>query len=139
VNRNTKSFQTFMKRREKAAAGYVSGDPSLLMEMVARDLPATFFGPAGGKIKGATAVARTYERDAGRFSSGSTTEIEVLDLAESNDIAFWTGIQHATAQVKGKADPVPMQLRVTEIFRREDGDWKLVHRHADTLAQPEKT
>jgi len=25
----------------------------------------------------------------------------------------------------------PVKLRVTLIYRREDGDWKLVHRHGD--------
>ena len=25
----------------------------------------------------------------------------------------------------------PMSIRVTHIYRRETGDWRLVHRHAD--------
>jgi ketosteroid isomerase-like protein len=37
------------------------------------------------------------------------------------------------------ATPTPLDLRVTEVFRRADGEWKLVHRHADPLAAREES
>jgi ketosteroid isomerase-like protein len=37
----------------------------------------------------------------------------------------------------GGADEMrPSSLRVTTIFRREDGDWKIIHRHADPITAP---
>ena len=44
------------------------------------------------------------------------------------------GVEHTTASVGG-APPEPYSLRVTTIFRREDGDWKVVHRHADPVPE----
>jgi ketosteroid isomerase-like protein len=38
-----------------------------------------------------------------------------------------------TAAVNG-APPGPYTLRVTTVFRREDGQWRIVHRHGDSLA-----
>jgi len=131
-------FEQFMKQREKAASAYVNGDPSPIGDLATRDLPATFFGPGGGTVKGAHEVVGAYEHDSGMFRSGSKSRLEILQMAATDGVAYWTGLQHATVNMSGQPDPVPMTLRVTEIFRREDGDWKLVHRHADMLAERQK-
>ncbi len=39
----------------------------------------------------------------------------------------------ATASVNG-SPPLPYTLRATTVFRREAGEWKVVHRHADPVA-----
>jgi ketosteroid isomerase-like protein len=131
-------FKQFMKRREQAARAYVRGDAAPLGQVVAHEFEATFFGPAGGYEQGADRVFARYERDATSFQPGGDSHFEILQLAASAGVAYWVGFQHASAHFAGSPQAIPMKLRVTELFRREGDEWKLVHRHADALAAEEK-
>jgi ketosteroid isomerase-like protein len=128
-------FSTFMKARQHAASAYVSGNATPLARVVALESQAAFMGPGGGAVQGADAVWSRYERDAELFEPGSTSEFEILDMAAGDTVAYWTGYQKAQAHMKGKAEAIAMTLRVTEVFRLEGDAWKLVHRHADPLAE----
>jgi ketosteroid isomerase-like protein len=121
----------------EVATAYVNGNAAPLDAIVTHSDPATFFSPRGDSLQGATAVAERYRTDAGGFESGSTSRLEVHQLAASGNVAWWTGLQIANVRVKGKSDPVSMTVRITESFRFEGGEWKLVHRHAD-MAKPDK-
>ena len=48
-------------------------------------------------------------------------------------MAYTVGYEHTQASMNG--EPRGYTLRVTQIYRREGGGWKVVHRHAD--APPE--
>jgi hypothetical protein len=128
-------FETFMKARQHAASAYVSGNATPLARVVALESQATFMGPGGGAVQGADAVWSRYARDADAFDAGSTSDFEILDMAAGDTVAYWTGYQNAVAHMKGKDEAIPMKLRVTEVFRLEGDAWKLVHRHADPLAE----
>ncbi|MEO7716183.1 MAG: nuclear transport factor 2 family protein [Capsulimonas sp.] len=136
----TKDFEEFMKRRAKAANAYVNGDAKPLSGLTAQKSPATFFGPGGGFTQGAGDVQSRYEKDAKSFEPGGDSELEILQMGAGDGVGYWTGFQKATVRMPGKPDPIPMKLRITEVFRREEDEWKLVHRHADMLAeeQPKK-
>ena len=130
-----KHFEDFMKRREEIGAAYVEGDYAPLDAIITQHGVATFFGPGGGHIHGPKHVATAYEKGAASFEPGGKSRFQILQMGADNGIGYWVGLQIATAKMKGKPEPIPMTLRITEIFRREGDDWKLVHRHADMLAE----
>jgi len=46
-------------------------------------------------------------------------------------------VEHFRAKVGDSDDLATIRLRVTSVFRLEDGTWKLVHRHADPITTPQ--
>jgi ketosteroid isomerase-like protein len=138
MKNDSHDFAQFMKRREEASLAFVNGDIGPLDRIAIQVSPATIFGPTGDYVVGADKVNAANASSAKHFESGGESTFEVLQMAASGDVAYWAGIQRSTVRMQGKAEAVPMDLRVTEVFRHHDGAWKLVHRHADMLAsEPE--
>jgi hypothetical protein len=47
--------------------------------------------------------------------------------------------ERSTVRLADQPEPTPMALRVTHLYRRENGEWKLLHRHADPLVGIQST
>jgi ketosteroid isomerase-like protein len=130
------NFEDFIRRRAAASDRYIAGDATALQVMLTDVDPATFMPPSGVVVEGAVPVQQAQVSGAAAFGPASTGHFEVLNSGSSGDLAFWAGRQVATMDVKGQDHPIEMVLRTTEVFRREGGQWKLVHRHADTTPPP---
>jgi ketosteroid isomerase-like protein len=126
-------FDEFMKQRKAASDAFVNGDIKPLDQISAHASPATIFGPKGNCVQGAEQVNTTNAAGAKNFKPGGKNEFEVMHKAASDEFAYWVGVQRSAVQMEGQEHAVPFSLRVTEIFRRENGEWKLFHRHADPL------
>jgi NAD(P)H-dependent FMN reductase/ketosteroid isomerase-like protein len=125
------SFEAFLARREAISGQYISGETEPLLGISTTSDPATLFPPNGDRVQGAAQVNAANQRGAQAFAPGSVGRFEILQSGSSGGLGFWTGIQHAEVTMKGKDKPATMQLRTTEVFRVEQGAWKLIHRHAD--------
>jgi ketosteroid isomerase-like protein len=56
-----------------------------------------------------------------------------LAIVVNGDLAYTITIDRGAVHLVDQKEPLPMALRVTTIFRKESGAWKLVHRHEDPL------
>lgn len=106
-----------------------SGDASARAALWSRNDPVTLFG-AAVTTSGWDKIAATFDWLASRFSNCDSFDYEVLAAGVSADLAYIVGVEHTTASIGGDP-PAPYELRVTTIFRREAGEWRIVHRHGD--------
>ena len=56
-------------------------------------------------------------------------------MGMSGDLAYTINIERHQVRVAGQDELSPVALRVTYIFRREEGSWKIIHRHADAIIE----
>jgi ketosteroid isomerase-like protein len=115
----------------EADTTFHNGDAGPRMALWSRNAPVTLFGALLTK-SGWSEIAPAFGWLASRFSDCESFEYEVIAAGASGDLAYIVGIEHTTASVGGAA-PAAYSLRVTTVFRREDGEWKVVHRHGDPL------
>lgn len=129
------SFHAFLPRWERAQTAFINGDPALWKSNASGGADATIFGAFGGYETGADVRAR-YDWASHQFkSSASHQKIDYLNTIVSDDVAITVAIERQTAWITGQSAPTARALRVTQVFRREDGEWKLLHRHADPLVE----
>jgi ketosteroid isomerase-like protein len=122
-------MESMMPRLKAAETALHNGDASLRIAMWSRTEPVSLFGAAFSG-SGWADVRPTFDFLASRFSDCTSWRFDVIGAGVSGDLAYIVGVEHTTASVAG-APPTPYSLRVTTIFRREEGEWKIVHRHGD--------
>jgi len=131
------TLRPFLLQWEKAQSRFINGDPTLWKQNASHGDDATIFGAFGGHEKGWKQVGPRNDWASSQFKeSGAKQRIEYLNSGASGDLAFTVAIERQEQVRMGNQEkPAPRTLRVTQIFRREDGVWKLLHRHADPLIE----
>jgi ketosteroid isomerase-like protein len=76
------------------------------------------------------------ERAAALYREGNVVGFERVSIHSTSDLACLVEVERYMTKVGGSTDLVPIALRVTSVLRREDGGWRIVHRHADPITAP---
>jgi len=122
---------TTLARQLAAEEAIHNGDPEPRLAMWSRNDPVTVLG-AVKNARGWDEVSQLFRWLGSGFSDCASYRFDLIAAGVSGDLAYTVGYEHTSVSW----DSVPLEpytLRVTHIYRREDGEWKIVHRHGDRI------
>jgi ketosteroid isomerase-like protein len=128
-------FQTaFLARQTLAEEAMVLGNVEPRLALWSRRDPVSLFGAWGPNKTGWPELERTFAWVAERLGATDYSDfrydVEVADVSADGQMAYTVGYERFN-EVLADGGKKPWTVRVTHVYRREDGDWKIVHRHGD--------
>jgi ketosteroid isomerase-like protein len=132
-------FDEVVEQYYLALNEFFKGNPEPVKSFFSHRDDVTLANPLVGlPARGWERVAATLEHASSQFTDGEHVGFETIAKHVSAEFAYVLLIERDKVKVGTSEDRTPSALRVTMIFRPEDGTWKVVHRHADpiTTAQP---
>ena len=107
----------------------INGDPGPMMEVWSHGSDVSTLHPLGGINVGWEEVRASWEQAAQGMSEGQVSLDDLVVLPIADDVAYTVGTEHGQAKVGD--DTIGIEWRVTNIYRREGEEWKVVHHHTD--------
>jgi ketosteroid isomerase-like protein len=130
-------WERFWAATTEANSAMVRGDSDPLKAIYSHSDDITVMGGFGGMELGWDEVGSRLEWAASQFREGSFEQRVVSRIVES-DVACVVTIERNEVRIAGSPELTTLELRVTQVFHREDGTWRMVHRHADPLTNKQR-
>jgi len=121
---------------DQAQGELVKGNAEPVQKHFSQQEYVTLNNPFSPPAHGWDEVAAAGERAASQLRAGEIVGFETIEKYVTDELAYIVRVERARAKVGGSEDITPITLRVTMIFRPEEGEWKIVHRHADPITTP---
>jgi ketosteroid isomerase-like protein len=113
----------------------VKGNAGPIKKVYSQRDDASLANPFGPVARGWREVARAIDKAAAYFHDGTAAEFERVSAFACSDLAYIVEAEELRARLGAGMEVEPFTLRVTTVLRREDGVWKVVHRHADPITR----
>jgi ketosteroid isomerase-like protein len=125
------SFRTEISQlQHEAEEALIRGDVGPRLRMWSHNEPVSLFAAVGPSKSGWDELEPTFRVVASRLSDGHDVTYEIMSFDVIADMAWTAGFAHFTTSMDGGA-PATYTLRMTHVYRREAGDWKVVHEHSN--------
>jgi ketosteroid isomerase-like protein len=135
----TSDFSEFLEQYHLALGEIINGGAGLYRSLYSQGDDATLanpFAPFGPVSRGYEQVCETLERAASNYVEGRLIGFENISTFLTPELGYIVEVERFEARVRGREGMSPVALRVTTVVRREDEDWKVAHRQADTITSP---
>ena len=126
-----------IERSHSAMSEIVKGNPEPCKELFSHREDVTLGNPFGPFARGWQQAVATFTAAAARYREGEVVAFEPIARHVTDALACIVEMERYRVKVGGSDDRAAISLRVTSVFRPEDGTWKLVHRHADPITTPQ--
>jgi len=126
-------FEQAIDASHRALDEITRGNPDAFFALYSRAEDATLANPYGPPARGFSEIEQAGRRAAANYRDGRAIEFENFAKYAAADLGYILEIERFETKVAGGSEITPVALRVTSIFRREDGTWRLLHRHADPI------
>jgi ketosteroid isomerase-like protein len=121
----------------RAQREFLRGNAEPVKDLFSHTEEVTLANPYGPPVRGWKQVAKAVEHAASLHSDGIFVEWQILAKYVSAELAYVVQVEWAEAKIGAREEITPLAVRSTMIFRpEEDGEWKIVHRHADPITTP---
>jgi ketosteroid isomerase-like protein len=107
-----------------------NGDPAPRRALWSRNEPVSILG-AWRNAYGQQEVDELFAYLGNSFSDCTSYSFELQAYDVAGDMAYTAGLEHSSLSIDGK--PRTYTLRATQVYRREAGEWRVAHRHGDTV------
>lgn len=109
-----------------------NGDAGPRRALWSRNEPVSVLG-AWRNAVGQREIDKLFTALGNSFSDCTSCSFELRAYDVVGDMAYTAGLEHTSASVDGR--PRTYTLRATQVYRREAGEWKVAHRHGDTVIE----
>jgi ketosteroid isomerase-like protein len=128
-------LERFIDRYHSALeAFFLAGDAEPVKRLFSRRERATLANPFGAPARGWAEIEPTIDRAVANYRDAADLSFDHIAEDASDDLAYIFEIERVRARVGGSDELASVALRVTTVMRREEGEWRIDHRHADPIS-----
>ena len=128
-----------IERYHRAADDFSRGRPESVKALYSEAEDVALANPFGPARRGRQAVHDALDYASGRMNDGEMTGFDEVARYTSDELATILEVERWRARIGDRESVEPFDLRVATTFRCENGECKIVHRHADPITTADES